>query len=88
MKTTFSFDPYGTFTFMKKKFFKIYMCRLLVHCLDRVVAITIRPLLASCQRRGGLVAVLATGLLEACAIPQRGDGHPAQQLTVSKEICP
>ena len=88
MKTTFSFGPYGTFTSMKKKLLKIYMCRLLVHCLDRVVAITIRPLLASCQRRGGVMAVLATGLLEACAVQQRGDGHPAQQLTVSKEIFP
>ena len=84
MKTIFSFGPYGTFTSMEKKFKKFYMCRLLDHCVDRVVAITIRPLLAACQRRGGLVAVLATGLLEAVDRERhQGGSVRGQQLAVS-----
>jgi len=60
------------------------MYRLLVHCVDRVVAITIRPLLAACQRRGGLVAVLATGLLEAVDRERHHGGSArGQQLAVS-----
>jgi len=60
------------------------MYRLLVHCVDRVVAVTIRPLLAACQRRGGMMAVLAAGLLEAMD-RERHQGGPirVQQLAVS-----
>jgi len=66
------------------------MYRLLVHCVDRVVAVTIRPLLAACQRRGGMMAVLAAGLLEAMD-RERHQGGPirVQQLAVStyKNFC-
>jgi len=60
------------------------MYRLLVHCVDRVVAITIRPLLAACQRRGGMMAVLAAGLLELVDRERHQGGEiRIQQLAVS-----
>jgi len=60
------------------------MCRLLVHCVDRVVAVTVRPLLAACQRRGGITAVLAASLLEAVDRERhRGGQVSGQRLAVS-----